>query len=135
MKNITQSMVKVLRSLQKTDDVVCFLSGLSIDESNALHECLWLKYVIGLFEFQDGNGYYTFSSFKNVFVSEDGLAFLSDNSLRKRILKSLPFQILKGMTGYLLGILSAIIVNLTSYLLTGSEVLTNLIQWLLKLFP
>ena len=108
LNSLENKMRSVLKELMKSSKPMTYVCSLSIDESNALEECLKRNYVNELKSWPDENGNYHFDPYPNIHVSYEGLDFIKKTSFIHRILQSI-FDLLKGTLGFILGILSTII--------------------------
>ncbi len=106
LSDLENAMCKSL-NLINDGDIKSALSISCMDDSIAMHQCLFNGYVENIEEWKDANGNYHFDLLGTAHVNQNGLKFLQEMSFGSRFKNSL-FDILKGTIGYLLGILSTV---------------------------
>ena len=117
-------MFKSLNSLEKTMRKVLLLtikdnniSNLDLFDNNisyALHECIKNDYITGIQEHKNANGKYKFNPMPHIMVTQNGLAFIKATSKVNIILSNI-FSILRGVCGFLIGIIGTLIVTYISW--------------------
>ncbi len=108
LHSLKTTMRSILINLKKNND----LPDIEHDKdmAYALFCCCEHGYVLNLPCCQTVNGNYHFQKTGNIIVSEAGLAFIKQTSYFSFFIKKL-FSLLHGMLGFLLGILSALIIS------------------------
>lgn len=117
-------MFKSLDSLEKTMRNVLLsvinknsISNLSLTDSNiayALHECIKNDYITGILEHKNANGKYKFNPMPCIMVTREGLEFIKATSKINIILFNI-FSILRGLCGFLIGIIGTLIAAYISW--------------------
>lgn len=117
-------MFKSLDSLEKTMRNVLLsvinknsISNLSLTDNNiayALHECIKNDYITGILEHKNANGKYKFNPMPCIMVTREGLEFIKATSKINIILFNI-FSILRGLCGFLIGIIGTLIVAYISW--------------------
>lgn len=111
-------MFKTLSSLEKTMRSILInlnrnnsLPDVETDKkaAYALYCCCMHRYVLNLATCQNANRDYLFQKTGNVHVSEEGLQFLKETSFLVILARSI-FTLLRGAWGFLLGVLSSLLV-------------------------
>lgn len=90
------------------------------DTAIAIHQCIADKYIEQLEEWRDANGNYHFPRVGIPHLTQAGFKFLRDMSKFHRFKKA-AFEILKGTTGFILGIASTVIAEIIILLITHPE--------------
>ena len=120
LSDIENSMYHVMEQIKNSNDCNSVLNSFDIDDKNALHECLKNGYVENIDEYADGDGCYHFQSLGNVYITQEGFAFIRDVSVGFRF-KNAIFDVLKGTLGFVLGILSTIVAEIIVWLITTRQ--------------
>lgn len=115
LSDLENAMCKSLNFINN-GDIKSAISLPGTDDSIAMHQCLSNGYIENLEEWKDADGNYHFDSIGRVHVNQKGLKFLQEMSFRFRF-KNAIFDILKGTTGYLLGILSTVTAEIIIWLI------------------
>lgn len=112
LSSLEKSMREILLALQSGD-----ITGNEGDKdfAYALYCCCEKGYILNLHYSQVCTGEYVFQKSQNILVSFDGLKFLKETSLTGRISKSI-FDVLRGLSGFLLGILATVCAQYLIYL-------------------
>lgn len=112
LNSLEKCMRKILISINN-DDFSPDLED-NRDLAYAIYCCCEEGYILNLFYDQNANRDYIFQRSANMRVSKKGLEFIKQTS-PIGLLKHNIFELLKGVAGYLLGIISALIVALITW--------------------
>ena len=75
----------------------------------ALHECIQRDFLENIREWKNANGEYRFNKMGEIRVTGKGLIFLKETAFINIILQGV-FKIFRGFLGFLLGIISSLII-------------------------
>lgn len=101
---------KILKSFITNKGVLCLDTNDS-DIAYILHECIEENYLDNINDWKDSNGNYHFNILgKEIRVTSEGLKFIKNTSTAN-ILKVNFFNLIKGIWGFIIGVISGVIIE------------------------
>ena len=120
LSDMEKAMRSILIQIKDSNNCHLIFNTLSTDSANALYECVNRKYVNNVDTYPDADGYYHFASLGNTHVNADGLKFIRDLSFWHRS-KTAIVDLIKGIRGFILGILSTVIAEYIIWILINKK--------------
>lgn len=134
-------MVKSLSALQKSErtilqQIISSNSAYGFEKSApfALQCCIDNGYMQGVSCTLNTSNRPMFDMYDYVVVTESGYQFLHDTSLQTLIKKAV-YDVMRGISGFILGIIASVFTDMILYGITGHEVLANISRLLSVLLP
>lgn len=134
-KNLTKlenSMCSVMKKINTTSDLCSLINSFNTNELNALHQCFKNGYVENIQEDCNSNGIFIFNSLGNTHINQKGLQFIRNCSFLYRI-KNAIFDILKGVSGFIIGVVTSLTVQFVVQCLKNPQAMIEFLLDILRL--